>query len=824
MPAPQDIAARRRYCPLLAVAAAFLTGILGDRSFGALSLSIWLLTCVVALALAWRYRRAEGFCNAAVLTLVATLCLGGAYADLRWNYFAANDLGRYAPEQPQPICCEAVLTSPVTHRPRPQHDPLRALPAGPSSQTTVRILRLRNGRTWQDVSGECRLRVAGKLPKLVPGQRLKIYGRFARPTPALNPGQRDWAERDRGAGHLAELYSSRVECVFAAGSLTSPSLVDRLRDACEQHLERYINDEQRPLAAALLLGDRGQLDDDSTEAFFQTGVIHLLVISGLHVGMAAAIFLGIARLLRLPWNASLLVAAIAVVTYAAVTGMRPPVIRACLMTLLGLIALASARPVSLTNLVAAAALGVALVNPSELFLPGTLLSFLTVTGLLGYGRWLSRKQRDPLVDLIAKFESWPKKLLRWGRTRTCQIVVASGVAWVTAAPLVAYAFHLSTPSGIIVTPLLWPLVAIGLAMGLGVMLLGWIPPLAYLMGWVCGICLSWIRGIVDLAHSLEFGSFYCAGPQVWWLVGLYGGLAAIAWVGLRPTRWRWYASALVGWTAVGLLFASFSRLNDGELRCTFLAMGHGTCAVVELPGGQTLLYDAGSLNSPEYAGRTIAEFLWSRGITSIDAMVLSHADVDHYNAVPGLLERFPIGVVYITPLMFDPIATQGRLTAPEYLREILAQEKIPLREIWMNDRLDVVDDDVTIEVLHPPRTGVIGRDNANSLTLLVGYQGKRILLPGDLEEAGIEAVTAERAEDVDILLAPHHGSAGSDPPGFAAWCTPEFVAVSGRSPTRTTLANRSYREAGAKVLHTSNRGAVEFTLSASDLMVRTFRN
>ena len=825
MPAAEQIIAKRRYCPLLAVAVAFLGGILADRSFHHFSLGIWLVICVTALAVAWRFRRAEGFQNFAALTLFSTLCLGGAYADLRWNYFAANDLGRYAPEQPQPICCEAVLTSPVTYRPAPAHNPLRALPAGPSSQTTVQVVRLRNGRTWQDVSGECRLRVAGTLPKLAPGQRLQIFGRFAKPTPALNPGQRDWAKRDRGAGHLAELYSSRVECLSIKGEHVAPSLVDRMRNGCEANLADYIQTNQQPLAAALLLGNRGQLDEDSTEAFFQTGVIHLLVVSGLHIGMAAAMLLFLARIMSVPWNLALLFSALAILAYALVTGMRPPVIRACLMTSLGLAALSVGRSVAILNLLAAAALTVAIYNPSELFNAGTQLSFLSVTALYGLSVWSRLRQVfDPFEELIRKYRSWPKKLFDWCARQALLLATASLVAWAVTTPLVARTFHLSTPGTVLVTPVLWPLVAIALATGLGVMLLGWIPPLANLLGWVCGTCLSWIQAIVNLAHSLEFGSFYCPGPQVWWLVGLYAGLALIAWWGLSPSRWRWYAAALVAWSAIGLLFASFSRLDDGELRCTFLAMGHGTCAVVELPSGQTLLYDAGSLNSPEHASRTIAEFLWSRGITRIDAMVLSHADVDHYNAVPGLLDRFPIGVVYITPLMFDPIATQGRLTAPEYLREVLAKEDIPLREIWMNDRLDVADEEVTIEALHPPRTGVIGRDNANSLTLLVGYQGKRILLPGDLEEAGIEAVTAERAEDVDILLAPHHGSAGSDPPGFAAWCSPEFVTVSGRSPTRTTHANRSYKEAGAQVLHTSDRGAVEFTLSASDLALKTFRN
>jgi competence protein ComEC len=277
------------------------------------------------------------------------------------------------------------------------------------------------------------------------------------------------------------------------------------------------------------------------------------------------------------------------------------------------------------------------------------------------------------------------------------------------------------------------------------------------------------------------------------------------------------------WLAVGYVAIGFGRADEGELRCTFLSMGHGTCVVMELPSGQTILYDAGSLGSPEVATRTISSFLWSRGIDRIDAVVLSHADIDHYNAMPGLIERFPIGVVYISPMMFDPIATGGDLTAPNYLRDVLAESGIPLRDVWMGDRLRTDDTDVMIEVLHPPREGVIGRDNANSVLLTVEYAGKRILLPGDLESPGIDLVMADPPLDCDVLLAPHHGSAGSDPPGFAAWSTPEWVVMSGRRPERTTLAQHSYMQAGAQVAHTALEGAVTCLISPAAFEISDFR-
>jgi competence protein ComEC len=261
-----------------------------------------------------------------------------------------------------------------------------------------------------------------------------------------------------------------------------------------------------------------------------------------------------------------------------------------------------------------------------------------------------------------------------------------------------------------------------------------------------------------------------------------------------------------------------------NVKLDVFGMGHGTCVVLELPGGQTLIYDAGSLGSPEGATRSVASYLWSRGITRIDAVVLSHSDIDHYNAMPGLIERFDVSAVYVSPLMFDPWATDGQLTAPNYLRETLEQAGVPLHEIWMNDRLQVADSEVVIDILHPPRTGVVGRDNANSILLNVQYAGHTVLLPGDLESPGIEAVLAEPAIDCDILLAPHHGSTGSDPPGFARWCTPQWVVVSGRAHSHEGEQTAGpYRDVGGQMLHTADLGAVQFQVSHNGIRVSTFR-
>jgi competence protein ComEC len=268
---------------------------------------------------------------------------------------------------------------------------------------------------------------------------------------------------------------------------------------------------------------------------------------------------------------------------------------------------------------------------------------------------------------------------------------------------------------------------------------------------------------------------------------------------------------------MGLLTSLIGGRDADRLECTFLAVGHGAAVVVELPGGQTLLYDAGRLGPPEGAARVVSGFLWSRSITRLDAIVISHADLDHYNAIPALLEQFSVGAVYVSPVMFDePTAALVKL------RAAIAASGVPLEQVWGGDRLRGTGD-VDIEVLHPPRRGVLGSDNANSIVLAIEHRGRRLLLTGDLESPGLDDVLAELPYDCDVLMAPHHGSASSDPPGFADWSSPEWTIVSGGAADRVPAVEAAYTTRGSRVLHTAQCGAVRVTIADERVSVDCWR-
>ncbi len=788
----------------------------------------WWFAAAAALVAAWLARRRGRVVLGAALVFLAAAGIGGAWQHWRWNYVPADDLGLFAREASQPACVDVVLAERVKISPPASRNPLRAMPARTMSEATVRVVAIRDGARWRPATGRSRLRVAGELHGVAPGDRLRVFAQLGRQPPPLNPGQYDWQAAERRDGRLCELYCDDPQCVAATQSASAGgagSWVHALRVWCSQQLTQAVGPRDAPLVLATLLGDQERLSDATKEAFLKTGSIHLLVISGAHVAMLAGIVWGLTRAAGFPSRWQLAATMAAVLLYATVVGFEPSVTRATILAVTLLLALELGRKASAGNLLGAAALVVLAMNPSELFNSGTQFSFLAVAVLVLSGRWLWRERPvAPLARLIAETRPWPVRLARHGVRTLAGATVVSLAVGAAVAPLVAYHFHVLTPASALLTPLASPLVGAAIVAGLAVVTIGWlISPLAPLLGAVCGGSLHATGQLVAAAQHIPGAYSYCASPGAWWLCGLYGvaGLM-IAVPALRPPG-RWQASLALAWAAVGYASLGAGGRSDGELRCTFLAVGHGTCAVLELPGRQTVLYDAGSFGSPEAATQIIASFLWQRGIDCIDALVLSHADIDHYNAVPGLLERFPVAVVYVSPMMFDPLVTMGNLAAPNYLRDVLHASGVPLREIWMNDRLRTADARVTIDVLHPPREGMLGRDNANSILLSVQFAGRRLILPGDLESPGIERVMADPPLDCDVLLAPHHGSEQSDPPGFAAWSSPEWVVMSGRRPERTLDSQVSYEQAGAAVLHTALDGAVSCELSADGVQVESFR-
>jgi competence protein ComEC len=229
-----------------------------------------------------------------------------------------------------------------------------------------------------------------------------------------------------------------------------------------------------------------------------------------------------------------------------------------------------------------------------------------------------------------------------------------------------------------------------------------------------------------------------------------------------------------------------------------------------------LLYDAGALGGPDGTRRQIAPYLWTRGIRRVDEVLLSHADLDHFNGLESLLNYFAVGQVTCTPTFADK-ATPG----VRHTLAVLAERGVPLRVVKAGDVLTV--GDVRLEVLHPPASGPEGNENSRSLVLQVRHAGHALLLTGDLEGVGQEMVLGLPARRVEVLMAPHHGSPAANPPELARWARPQVVVASQGLRPGPRDGGEAYRDAGARYLSTAREGAVIIRSHASGLVIETFR-
>jgi len=795
---------------LVAVLAAVAIGVVADRYLPS-TIAWWWPAAWVAWFAWWLLWR-RGHDRVAVASLLVSLALvGAAWHHACWSVFAADELGLAAPQFGGPAAIEGRVVGAPRRVPAPPYNPLSTFLMPDRTRLELDVTAGRDDDAWQPQSGRVTLSVDGYLDGVRAGDTIRIFGKLSAVRGPANPGEYDFAARSRGERRLAWLSAEFPECV-AVQELGSAwnwrRVVGALRAGGDTLVWRNLAPGRTGLAAAMFLGSREELDPDETQAFIETGTIHLLVISGLNVGILAACMFFALRTLLVPERVALAAVAAACVLYAATTDAQPPVVRATVMVLVGCAAATLGRRTLEYNSLAAAGLVVLAINPCELFQSGTQLSFLSVAALA----WLADRRRrrpevDPLTRLIARTRPWHERALRGFGREVWRMTVASAVIWLVISPLVMTRLHLVSPAAVALGPLLAVPVALAMAAGFGIFALGWLlPPLAVVLGWICDVNLGLMQSAVEFARSWPGGHFWVPGPSDWWLAGFYGALL----IGMLAPTWtpprRWCVGLMAGWAALGLAVPLVTPRDAERLDCTFLSVGHGAAVVLQLPGGQTLLYDAGRLGPPAYASRAVAGYLWSQGITHLDAVVISHADADHYNALPALVNQFTVGTVYTSPVMFEE-----KSPALDALRRAIQRADIPLREVWGGDRLSNPGG-AKIEVLHPPRRGVLGSDNANSIVLAIEYRGKRLLLTGDLEGVGMTDVVAEEPWDCDVLLAPHHGSAASDPPGFATWSTPEWTVISGDPRDRLEAVENAYAARGGQVLHTANTGAVRVSI------------
>ncbi|MCS6864617.1 MAG: ComEC/Rec2 family competence protein [Gemmataceae bacterium] len=815
------------HAPLVPVALAATVGLLVDRYCG-VPQEGGVLAAVAAFVGWFRTRMTKPAvaCAWLLLGIVATAAL---YHGIYRQRFAPDDISYWAQERPQPIRLRGRLAEePERFRP-PRFDPLLTVSREAISAGVIDVSEVEAAGGWQAARGRVQVWVPGRWDDVHCGDAVEIVGQLVPLEGPLNPGQRD---------HRAELQDRRIhaevrvrrgaDAIVRLDEKWHASLFGWLatvRGWGRRVLERTLPDESG-LAAALLLGDSTALDRDEWEVFLRTGVIHVLAISGQHLVILGAFLWLVLRLGGVRRQYAAAVVAGFLLAYALLTGARPSAVRAAVMVVVASGGLMLRRPVHPANTFACAALVVLLWNPTDLFTPGFQLSFLSVFVLIwGVGPWLAPRPPTPAEQLIEETRSLAAKTVRTIGRAAGQLLATCTLLTAVNTPLVLAWQNVVSPVAVLLGPPLVVLTAAALVTGFVLLMVApWSAAIAWPFARLTEASLAACTWLVEHGEQLPFSHFYAPAPPWGWLVGFYLGILGVI-VFNQPQR-RKILIALLVWTIIGLVVAIPPRPSD-EARVAFLAIGHGGCVVIECPDGRVLLYDAGTTIGPPAVRRIIAPYLWHRGVWRIDEIFLSHADVDHFNGLPELLRRFPVGRVTTTP-SFATKDTPG----VEAILTTLEHKRVPRNIVRAGDRLSA-GAEVRLDVLHPPQHGPPGSENARSMVLLLHHAHHTILLTGDLEGEGQDLVVQQPIPPVDVFLAPHHGAYSANAPGghssqpqagrMAAWAKPRLVISSQRPGAPTEHLHASYGAVGAKVWDTPHAGAVIIRSHKTGLIAEAYR-
>ena len=639
--------------PMALVLVALCAGIAIDRHLDPFETSTWITLVLASITVACLGLRRALLSSVALLA--AILAIGGGWHHYRWNELAADDLSWGASETPRPAWARGVIIELLGTRTFEGYghgDPQRVV-----TRLVVEITGISDGSLWQGASGRALVIVAGDRNRndLFAGQPVELAGQMARVAGPLNPGEFDYRAYLRSQG-----IRLRIVVDSAAGISLDPRgsewrwtrWLGDLRATCRARLVDQLDPRTAPLASALILGQREDIDPEVNDAFARTGTTHLLAISGLQIQVLAFSLGLVFRAIGLPRRLAHGGVGLVTIGYAILVGLAPSVVRSAVMTLTFCVAAIVSRPTRPANTLALAGLFTLAWNPFFLFDVGCQLSFLAIGALI----WLVPAAQHglcapitriksvlsgtspPLEDLQQRYEPrWRTSLHRvvaW----TAAGVLTSAVVWLAAVPLVALRFHLVSPIGILLNIPLIPLTSLALLLGAAGMGLGMVwSPLAALPIRAADALLRLTEWIVRWGALRSWGHRFVPGPS-WGTVAAFYFLLLLATVagsagmakaiGPRGRGWRialWCAvltSTLPGWLLGGRGPGRASATMEGEL----LAVGHGLAVVLQLPDGQAILYDCGRMGDPRVGRRIIAPVLWNLGLTRLDSVYLSHAD------------------------------------------------------------------------------------------------------------------------------------------------------------------------------------------------------
>jgi competence protein ComEC len=752
--------------PVLPLAAALATGIIGAAwvtpHLGPLVALVGSLLGLGAAALALGHDR-----PATLLMLAGITGLGalrGGPASLPPDHIARQALAPVAAIEGRLI-----------------EEPVRAAPD--RTRVVLDVDAYHDGLDRRPAQGRVQVTIYGGTEPLGEGQRIHADVRLHRPIGFRNPGAFDYPEHLRRAGILL-VGSARGERVRPLTPDTPPWPL-RVRRWAVATIRARLPDSSAGLLTGLLLGERSALPRETDEAFRRAGVYHVLAVSGFNVALVASSVFASLALLGIPRRASALVAGVVLVGFALVVGGQPSVLRATVMGLLLLLSVLLERESQALNALCLSGLLLLAWRPTDLWDPGFQLSFAATAGIIYLG--------GPVAGFL-KERGWPA----WLATST---TVSLG-AQLAVTPIMLAHFNQLSLIGMVANLAVVPLAGPATTLGMLALLVHLASEAAAsLLFQALWLLLTVLRLVVWAAASVPGAMVHLPAPSGAAIVAWCGALILVPYLAVRAFIPP--AAAALAAAALALSVWPWIAPADGRLRVTFLDVGQGDAALVELPEGPRLLIDGGPGGPGRFdvGERVVSPFLWNRPVRRLHAVALSHPDSDHAGGLGAVLRHFRVGEFWDNGRGAPGSAeAMQALSRTEAVRRVLADGQ----HLWVGRAL--------VTVLNPGGQAS-SRLNDDSLVLRLDWRGVSLLFTGDLGWRG-EARMVERGEPVRalVLKVAHHGSRSSSSAAFLEEARPflAIVSVGDRNPFgHPTLEALDRIDAvGARVYRTDRDGAV----------------
>ena len=809
----------RPVSPLMVLAGCWLLGVVLGGSWG------WSQGWLVAASIGatpmawhvWRRRYRAGRCWGGL----ALICLAAAWTSLRLQHVESNDIARFIIPEPQLARVTGVVDGPmrVSDAPRGAFSRFSYTPVTQSFVLRVESIVV-EGRE-HPAGGQLLVRIGQEDHRIRDGDRIRVSGWLGPFREPLNPGERDYKTymTQRGVGGVIRLpYRGNWELL---GRSRWRRPLGQVRAWFSDHVARSlrIGLDDHPARVAfldrILLGRRhGQLGDLET-SFRRVGLAHLLSISGAHLGILLGLLWLVARLLCLHPQRAAIVVLIVLGLYLMAVPLRVPIIRAGVMAGFLCTGYAMGRAIRPLDLLALAAVVLLIWEPADFFTAGFQLSFGVVYGLLMFTQTTSHLLwPDPPV--IVDADRGRIRMIRWGVT----LVSAHLVAFAVAMPLVAYHFGMVSPLSVILSLVAYPwitaLMAVGylkISLGLllpstGLVLAG---PLEYLSDTMTGLiqhAANWPAATVELSTQ----------PSLAWVIGTLAVIVALldGWLARRRRAACVALAVCLVWLIGAEPVTKFVH-HGGDfpdqppLRLNMLAVGNGSCYVVRIASRRdrdngplpaqnkgddqtavsvtdgaphVLMFDCGSQGYWDVGTDTVVPALRHLGVRSIDTLMLSHADLDHFNGVLAVIDHLPVDRVLVSSQML--VEAQNRPDgAAAFLIHQLRGRGIEPRVVsrgWVERR-----GCGTLELLWPPAEFESLHANETSLVLSIQTEGRRVLLNGDIQDEAMSSLVDSGIDlSADICDLPHHGGIVRDSIAWLEAVSPSLVLQS-CGPSRLTL-------------------------------------